>query len=139
MLDASKIGRLTKTIEKIAPGDSVLRLQNGVSQYFAPASGAHYYATLVDGHRREIVQVTGGSGTELYISRGQDDTDPLHFPAGTCVIVEWNPAQLCEFMKQCVDGSGPVISPGTFCLDCTTCITVDAGGRITDIDGAEGC
>ena len=78
-------------------------------------------------------------GDMLEVRRGEDHTLIQEFPAGACFVVEWNPAQLCEFVQSCVNGESPVMSPGTYCLECNTCIDVDAYGRITKIDGVEKC
>src|SRR5699024_12035659 len=67
MLDATKIGRQTALTSSVGIADEVLRIPTGVAAYFDPLDGTHYYATLVDGQRREVVQVTGAVGTELYV------------------------------------------------------------------------
>lgn len=139
MLDATKIGRQTALTSSVGIADEVLRIPTGVAAYFNPLDGTHYYATLVDGQRREVVQVTGAVGTELHVRRGQDHTPALAFAGGTCLIVEWNPQQLREFIVGVGQGEPTHVSPGVYCLDCTTCIEVNAGGRIVSIDGATSC
>lgn len=139
MLDASKVGRSTKILARLAVDSLEIRLPTGQGPHYRPTEGDHYYATLVDGQRREIVQVTGGAGDRLWIRRAQDGTDSQVWAAGTCLLVEWNAQQLREFIQQTVEGPEPVLEPGTYCLDCTTCIEIDSFGRIVRVDGAEQC
>lgn len=139
MIDASKLNLQTKVTRKVSVTDLFLYLNTGMGTYFKPANGTNYYGTLYSGAKREIVLVTGASGDMLEVRRAQDGTVEHEFPAGACFIVEWNPAQLCEFVQSCVKGESPVMSPGTYCLECNTCIDVDAHGRITKIDGVTKC
>lgn len=140
MIDASKLNLQTKVTRKVSASDRFLYLNTGLGASFKPVEGTHYYATLYSGvAKREIVLVTAASGDMLEVQRGEDGTLEQEFPAGSCLIVEWNPAQLCEFVQTCVTGESPVMSPGVYCLECNTCITVDAYGRITKIDGVEKC
>ena len=140
MLDIAKWGMTSATVTRLSPASRQLVLPTGVGGQFIPAAGTHYNLTLRRGNRREVVDVTGGTGDTLFIARGMDHTVPMEWPAGTCVSVEWNPEQLCEFVHDCTGAAQPgIIAPGVYCLDCATCITVDAAGRITNIDGAEKC
>lgn len=139
VIDATKLNLQTKVTRKVVATDLFLYLNTGMGAYFKPADGTHYYGTLYSGVKREIVLVTGASGDMLEVRRGEDHTLIQEFPAGACFMVEWNPAQLCEFVQSCVNGESPVMSPGTYCLECNTCIDVDAYGRITKIDGVEKC
>ena len=139
LIDATKINLSTKLSRAISAADQFLYVTPGTGQALKPASGTEYYATLYAGMKREIVRVTGVSGDIFAVARGEDNTTPLDFPGGTCLVVEWNPAQLCTFVQSCLQGEKPVMSPGTYCLECTTCIDVDAYGRITKIDGVTKC
>jgi len=106
---------------------------------FAVPMGDHYYLTIREGDRREVVRVTSASGQRLTIVRAQDGTQAQAFAIGACVEVEWNPQQLREFLEGIVTGCESVVTPGTYCLTCNTCVTVNACGQITSINGAEGC
>lgn len=139
MIDASKLNLQTKVSRRVASEDKFIYVTPGTGTYFKPVEGTHYYATLYSGATREIVLVTAASGDLLEVTRGEDSTTPHEFASGACLIVEWNPAQLCEFVQSCVAGEKPSMAPGTYCLECTTCITVDAYGRITEIDGVTRC
>lgn len=107
---------------------------------FHPAPGTHYYLTLRADGRREVVRVVGAAGTTLVVQRGQDGTAASWWPQGACLSVEWNPQQLREFIEQVGAGTEPTgVVPGTYCLDCTSCLSVNAAGQITSINGAGGC
>ena len=98
MLDVTNVwGRKTTTTKSISAKDTTIRVANGV--LFEPKDGTHYYATLINGDSREVVKVTRREGDVLTVERGQDNTSALTFPSGVCVKVEWNPQQLCEFVK----------------------------------------
>lgn len=100
----------------------------------------YFYATIRSHGKYEHVKVLGVSGDTLHVVRGQDDTKAQTWPTEACIEVEWNPAQLCAFTQQCVNGTAPTtVDPGVYCLDCATCITVGDDGRITAIDGEKKC
>lgn len=139
ILDVSKMNLSTKLSQAISSVDEFVHVTPGTGVRFKPLEGTEYYATLYAGTRREIVRVTGAAGDTLHVVRGEDHTLPLDLPGGTCFIVEWNPAQLCAFVQTCVSAEKPVMAPGTYCLECNTCIEVDAYGRIIKIDGVEKC
>lgn len=119
---------------------TVLTLAYNDGGKFAVPLGDHYYLTIREGDSREVVRVTASSGTQLVIVRAQDGTTARAFAAGACVAVEWNPQQLREFFTGIATGcEANGVTPGTYCLTCTTCIAVNACGQITSINGAEGC
>lgn len=138
MLDVSKVwGRKTSTIKSISAKDSTLAVRDGA--LFEPNNGDHYYATIYNGNTREVVKVTRRDGNTLTVDRGQDGTSATSFPSGACVKVEWNPQQLCEFIKQCSTGDSHKINPGTVCFTCDTCLEYDEGGHIINVNGSIGC
>lgn len=140
MIDVTKLNRQTKLMASVTATDTFVRVPTGLGAVLRPASGTHYYATIYSGTRREIVLVTGASGDQLTVTRATDNTVAQSFPSGSCFIIEWNPAQLCEWVTEgCVQALKPVMAPGTYCLECTSCIEVDAAGRITAINGATKC
>lgn len=112
---------------------------HGALRFHVPAR-SWYYLTIKQGPRREVVRVVGATGRTLTIERGQDGTVRQDFDVGACLIVEWNPQQLREFIEQIGAGSEPTgVQPGTYCLDCTTCVEVNAAGQLVSINGAGGC
>lgn len=138
MLDVTNVwGRKTTTTKSISAKDTTIRVANGV--LFEPKDGTHYYATLINGDSREVVKVTRREGDVLTVERGQDNTSALTFPSGVCVKVEWNPQQLCKFVKQCATGDSHKIKAGTVCFTCDTCLEYDEGGHIIQVNGAKGC
>ena len=141
MIDVSKYGLSTKLASAIGPNDLFLMVNEGLAGAMTPAAGTHYYLTLEGpASRREIVLVTGATGTKIYVERGVDNTDALSWPAGTCLYFGWNPAQLCEQVSSCLSGTTSCIKPGCYRLTCDTVITLNAAGQITNIDGeAEEC
>lgn len=137
MIDVSKYGLSTKTSADVNAGDKFIPLPAGLIGAFTPVAGTHYYLTLWGkGTKREVVRVLSVSGSKLYVDRGVDQTADQDWPAGTCINFDWNPTQLCEMWQACANGTENVMAPGTYCIECTSCITVNAAGQITDIDGA---
>lgn len=88
----------------IAPGDTSLQLASGGGAYFAIGTGNYVYLTLLDGASVEVVKFTNSgiivSDTLTGIERGQDNTTAKAFPAGTCVKVAWNVAQIQDLVNQ---------------------------------------
>lgn len=137
MIDVSKYGLSTKTASDVKAGDKFIPLPTGLIGAFTPVAGTQYYLTLWgNGTKREVVRVTGVSGNKIAVDRAIDQTSPQDWPAGTCISFDWNPTQLCEMWQSCNGDPNDVMAPGTYCIECTSCITIDASGRITDIDGA---
>lgn len=138
MLDVTNVwGRKTKTTKSVSAKDTTIRVSNGMM--FDVKDNTHYYATLINRDTREVVKVTRRDGDILTVERGQDNTSAQSFPSGVCVKVEWNPQQLCEFIKQCATGDSHKITAGTVCFTCDTCIEYDEGGHIINVNGAKGC
>lgn len=135
MLNMKNYGYAGRIAAPVSPADSLIRVTPGAS--FAVPSGDHYYLTIRDGQRREVVRVTRTAGEALAVDRGQDGTLALYWNVGACVEVEWNPQQLREFMAN--NAQSNIMSPGTYCLGCSTCITVNSAGQITSINGEEKC
>lgn len=138
-MDVNKIGLSTQLTRALATTDSKVYIKSTDWPALIPTDGTHYYATIYkSGTQREHVLVRGIADGGLLVDRGQDGTVPLNFPYGSCLKVEWNPAQLTEYIEQ----SGiptTFASPGVYCLDCTSCLTIDAQGRITNVDGVDKC
>jgi hypothetical protein len=137
MIDVTKYGLNTKTSADVSATDKFIPLPAGLIGTFAPVAGTQYYMTLWGkGTSREVVRVLGISGSKIHVDRGIDQTAAQAWPAGTCIGFDWNPSQLCEMWSSCSGNPTDVMAPGTYCIECTSCITVDAEGRITNIDGA---
>lgn len=140
MLDTSKWGAQGNTARAITAQDQLIALGLGQGARFTVPSGNYFYATLIQGHVREVVRVDAVNGDTLSVTRGLDNTTAQPFGVGTCVKVEWNPAQLCEYVQQCASGIGPTgVEPGTYCMTCDTCFEVGADGRIYNVNGSAGC
>lgn len=141
MIDTSKYGLSTKLARAVGPGDTFLMVNEGLANALTPAPGTHYYLTIEGpASRREIIRVVGGTGVKIAVERGVDGTSPLSWSAGSCLYFGWNPAQLCEQIAACQNGTTSCITPGCYRLTCDTVITVNAAGQITNIDGeAEAC
>ena len=138
MLDVTNVwGRKTKTTKSVSAKDTTIRVSNGMM--LEVKDNPHDNATLSNGDTREVVKVTRRDGDVLTVERGQDNTSAQSFPSGVCVKVEWNPQQLCEFIKQCATGDSHKITAGTVCFTCDTCIEYDEGGHIINVNGAKGC
>ena len=137
-MDASKHGLTTKLQASASASDDTLVIPQSDFNQFIPADGDYYYATLYTSTAREIVIVRGVQGGRLRVTRGQDGTTPITLPAGSCLKAEWNPAALREFIASMGQPEN-TISPGVYCINCTTCLTLSGDGRITNVDGAEQC
>lgn len=140
MLSVQNWGQSATLYRPLPAGVTEIELAPGDRPRFDVPAGQWYYLSIRFNHRLEVVQVQGLVGGKLQVVRAQDGTSELSWPAGACVAVEWNPQQLREFIEQVGAGAEPTgVSPGTYCLDCTSCLTVNAAGQITRIDGAGGC
>src|SRR6478752_8475165 len=87
----------------IGPQNTQLMLAIGGGMYFEIGAGNYMYITVEDGQSVEIMKYTcTGPVTNdmINVSRGEDGTTPKAFPAGSCVKVAWNVAQLQELMNQ---------------------------------------
>lgn len=123
----------------ITSKDTEIKLRAGSGIQFKAADDGHFYVTLRNKNVREVVKVVGRTGDTLTVERGHDGTTPQTFSTGACVDVEWNPSQLCEFVTQCVTGDSNKIKPQTVCVQCGTCLTLDAGGHVVEVNGVKGC
>jgi len=75
----------------------------GGGMYFEIGAGNYCYLTIEDGQSVEIVRYhcTGPvSNDSITVVRGQDGTSSKAFPAGACVKVAWNVAQVTELTEQ---------------------------------------
>ena len=142
MLDVTNYGNTGKLGGAVTATQTVLPLVAGTGNLFSLAASTHYWLTIRSGAAMERVKVTARVGDTLVVAgRGMDGTTATAWNANACLSVEWNPTQLCEFVQQCTAGI-PLpssVTPGTFCLDKCTCITVDATGRITNINKGTSC
>lgn len=135
----SKWGLSTKIVGALNTGDTFLKVPSDVLSAWIPASGTQYYATLRSGGQIEHVLVKGYiAGRGLLVARAQDGTTVGNFPAGSCISVEWNPQQLLDFLDNKPDVK-PKIQAGVHCIGCNTCLTIEADGTISAINGAESC
>lgn len=140
MLSTQNWGQSATLYQSLPVGVSEIALAPADRPRFAVPAGQWYYLTVRYNQRREVVQVQGLVDGKLQVTRAQDGTSEQSWPAGACVEVEWNPQQLREFLWQVGAGTEPTgVNPGTYCLDCTSCLTVNAAGQITRVDGAGGC
>lgn len=139
-LNVSKWSARSKLAAVIDQNVQQIKVKYGEGLRFRVPDPDHFYATIRSHGKFEHVRVLDVDGDTLHVVRGVDGTEPQQWPVDACIEVEWNPAQLCEFAKQCVLGTTPTsVDPGVYCFDCTTCITVGEDGRITDIDRAKSC
>lgn len=142
MLNATNVGQHTTLASAISASDLTLRLPGGAGSAFDPGTGNHYYMTIRSGTQIERVKVIGRTGDLLTLEgRGADGTSARQWPVNACLSIEWNPAQLCEFVKNCMEGAASPsgVSPQTVCMGSCTCFDVDASGRITRISGGQSC
>ena len=140
MLNVNNYGNTGELAATAEATDTSLVVRSFDAPKFNTPAGSHYYLTIRQDARREVVLVTGVLGTNLTVVRAEDGTTAQRFTAGACITVEWNPAQLLEFLGAGPGGCTAVPGvAGTYCLGCTTCITVDGCGRVTQVNGAGGC
>lgn len=140
MLTVDKVyGQHTSLAKSLSAMDTTMAISMGTGSKFRLGDGGHYYVTIKHGAVREVVKVVGRIGDTFTVERGQDNTSPINFPYGSCVYVEWNPQQLCEYIKQCAVGDSAKIAAQDICFTCDTCIKIDDGGHITAVNGGDGC
>lgn len=139
MLDVTKLFLSTKLTKSLSIQDDFMYINPAIVSAWIPADGAYYYALIENGVSREIVRVTGYlSGKGLIIQRGTDNTTVTSFPSGSCINVVWTPQQLLDFL----DGRQkplPQIKPDVYCLDCNTCVRIEADGTISEVIGSQQC
>lgn len=99
-----------------APSDVTLQLAAGAGALFNMPAGNWCYVTVNDSTTVEIMKYTStGSvaGDLISVARGQDNTTPKAFPAGSCVAVGWNTAQVQAFVEALIPVTPPIPpSPG---------------------------
>lgn len=141
MLSTKPFGMMSELAKAVSATDTVIQLSMGDGHNFKVGPNDHFYVTLRNGSIREYVKVTSVNGDKLTVQRGADSTTPTSFPKGSCVKVEWNPSQLCEFVQGCTNGDSTTssIEPQTICWTCDTCITIDDKGHITSVNGGSKC
>lgn len=141
MLNAAPVHNRSALPRPISATAAQIPVEAGRGAMFDPGPGNHYYLTIRQDGMVERVRVTGRSGDLLQVQRGVDGTVARNWNQNACLTVEWNPAMLCEFIQQCMNG-GPTpsgVTAGTYCLSQCHCVTVGADGRITAIEGGTGC
>jgi hypothetical protein len=87
----------------VSPSQTQLALAIGGGSYFNIGTGNYMYITVEDGQSVEIMRYdcTGPVVNDIInVVRGEDGTTPKSFPAGACVKVAWNVAQLQDLMNQ---------------------------------------
>lgn len=87
----------------ITPASTSLQLASGGGAYFAIGSGNYVYLTVEDGNSVEIMKFTNTGiivNDTIAVERGQDGTTAKAFPAGACVKVAWNVAQVTDLVNQ---------------------------------------
>lgn len=139
-IDVSKWSSHSKLSKAIDMNDTEIKVRYSDGLKFKVADDGYFYATIRSFGQYEHVKVLRVTGDTLHCVRGQDGTKAQSWNVDSCIEVEWNPAQLCEFTKQCVHGTAPTtVDAGTYCLDCDTCIEIGGDGRITAVNGAKQC
>jgi hypothetical protein len=87
----------------ITPSSLQLPLATGGGAYFAIGTGNYVYLTIEDGQSVEIVKFTNTGvivNDTITVERAQDGTTAKAFPAGACVKVAWNVAQMYAYINQ---------------------------------------
>lgn len=142
VLNPNPIGTTAQLAAPMTNSQLTLRVPSGVGALLDPGAGNHYYLTIRSSSAVERVKVIARSGGLLTLEgRGADNTTPQAWPQGACLSVEWNPAQLCEFVQNCMEGgAAPTgVEAQTVCMASCACIDVGADGRITKITGGQSC
>lgn len=87
----------------ITPASTALQLASGGGAYFAIGSGNYLYLTVEDGNSVEIMRFDNTGiivNDTITVTRAQDGTTAKSFPAGACVKVAWNVAQINALVNQ---------------------------------------
>lgn len=139
-INLDKWSSSSKLAIRASASDKQIKVKAGAGTKFIVPSDDYFYATIRSHGKYEHIKVLAVKGDTLHVVRGQDNTEAQDWNEDSCIAVEWNPAQLCEYATQCVNGTKPSgVAAGTYCLDCTTCIEINNDGRISSIDGAKKC
>lgn len=128
----------SKLASSLSITETVLTLPFGDGAKFKIDIGDHFYVTLHSGTIFEHVKVISATQDTITVVRAQDGTAAQSFNVGTCLDVKWNPAQLCEFVKSCTNGTEVFGVSGTYCMSCDTCFEVE-DGRIKSVNGSTQC
>ena len=141
MLNIAKFGAKATLVNSLNPLEQQITIPSSLATSFAlPTAGTYMYATLKYNNTREVVRINSTVNNVLNVTRAIDNTTAQYFPSGTCIEVDWSPIQLCEYVKQCTGAATPTgVTAGVYCLSCTTCLTINAEGRITAVDGEVKC
>jgi hypothetical protein len=102
MLNFSNFVRTTLRTP-VTPTDTMLLLEAGSAALFSLSAGDYCYVTVSDSATVEIMKYTSIGpviNDTIPVMRGQDGTTPKAFPAGACVQVAWNKAQVSDFVVQ---------------------------------------
>lgn len=138
MLNMEFYGKCASLATGITPRDTQIRLRPSEGSKFAMRGDDHFYLTLKNGGTREVVKVVARNGDLLTVERAQDNTAAQSFGRGACACVEWNPQQLCEFVKNCTQGCTG-ITPQTVVVTCGTALKINECGNIVSVNGSEKC
>lgn len=139
MLKSNNYGLRTSNTRVVGASDKEVSIPLSDSVKFQLTPSEYFYITVRNGDQREFMKVTGTDGNKLLVERGVDGTKPTTFQKGSCISVEWNPSQLCEFVKNCVGNNKPVVDPQVICCSCDTCFEIDDGGHIIKVNGGDAC
>lgn len=139
MLNVDSWGRTSKLAESIGTKQTIFKVSAGEGHKFALPDSDHFYLTIYNGNTREVVKVVNVDRDTLTVERGQDNTTPLSFPKDACLVVEWNPQQLCEFVKQCAASDTTKIKPQTVCSADCFCLELDEGGHVINVNRSQSC
>lgn len=90
----------------VAPTDTQLQLAAGTGYLFnALTSGNYVYITVNDSTTAEVMKYTSSGSVvndTITVVRGQDNTTAKAFPSGACVAIQWDVAQVNDFVTQIV-------------------------------------
>lgn len=140
MLNVKAWGVVSELQSSITATDTKIKLPSGDGLKFKVPSTDHFYITVKNGGVREFMKVTSVVGDTLMVERAKDGTSAVSFAKGSCVKVEWNPAQLCEYVQNCTNKETTTsIEPQTICFSCETCIEIDEGGHVISVNGSTKC
>lgn len=139
-INVSKWSSHSKLSKPVSADATELPVRFGDGLRFRLPEQDYCYATIRSHGKYEHVKILSVKGDVLHVVRGQDNTQAQAWAQESCIEVEWNPAQVCEFTKSCVLGTTPTsVDAGVYCLDCNTCITIGEDGRIVAVDGEKSC
>lgn len=136
MLNLKNYGNTTTLVAAASNTTNTFKVAD--SDKFAVPAGDWFYATVKFNGTREFVKVMKAANGELTVVRAQDGSAANAFPKGACLEVEWNPQQLCEYIKTCSDCPQVTGVDGVFCIDCGSCLTIEHG-KITAVNGEVKC